>query len=140
MSLTRQCNMSYSRGTYAQAVTIVHRLKDFKRTMAPTLPRSVTTSFSSMGLHEDNAFHNNLCNLDEPKNNISNINADISQIMLQQCLQRCFFILSYACNMLVHTFKTFCNKTCCSEHFTLNKVLIKSITVHTNFTKMALAL
>jgi hypothetical protein len=43
MILTRQCNMSYSRGNYTQAITVVRRSKYFKMTMAPTLAGFVTT-------------------------------------------------------------------------------------------------
>jgi hypothetical protein len=68
--------------------------------------------------------------VDKLKISVSNMNANISPMPCSQCLGTRFAVLSYVCHMLVHTF-TFCNKVCC-EHLTLNKVILKKITLYKN--------
>jgi hypothetical protein len=61
----------------------------------------------------------------------------------RQFLRICFFVFEYMCNMLMHTFRTFCRKIYC-KHIRRNFELIFCIkqnhhTAHMSFAEIALA-
>lgn len=96
-----------STGNHARVIPILRRSNHFESNMAPMFDRLSHSDFAVCGYGKDNA---NRTQSELNENQTIQLTANISPMVLQALHIKLHAVLHYVCNMLVHTFITFCKR------------------------------